>query len=85
MNVADAVAELNPVDDIWQAVPSIEFGSFFLRRHGRVAHIGKEDSLLESSMLDQRYAEVLCHPLSHDKLVRLQCSAAASWLALGLD
>lgn len=31
--MADAVAELNPADDLWQAVPAVEPPPFLLRRH----------------------------------------------------
>ena len=33
MNVAESIAELNPLDNLRQAVPAIEFAPFLLRRH----------------------------------------------------
>jgi len=41
LNLADAVAELNPADDLRQAVLAVEFAPFLLRRHHQLERHGQ--------------------------------------------
>ena len=41
MKLAEAVAELNPFNDFGQAVPTVEFAPFSLRRHHQLESHGE--------------------------------------------
>ena len=48
--MAESVAELNPLDDLGQAVPAVEFAPFFLRRHHQLERHGQTGLAAEASL-----------------------------------
>ena len=56
MKLAEAVAELNPLDDLRQTVLAIEFASFFLRRHHQLERHGEPGLVL--SFADAKQQEL---------------------------
>ena len=50
MKLAEAVAELNPLDDLGQAVPAVEFAPFLLRRHHQLERHGQTGLAAEASL-----------------------------------
>ena len=48
--MADAVAELNPFDDLRQSVPAVEFAPFLLRRHHQLERHGQPGLAAEASL-----------------------------------
>jgi hypothetical protein len=47
MKLADAIAELNPADDLRQAVLTDEFAPFLLRRHHQLERQGRVANAVE--------------------------------------
>ncbi len=56
--MAEPVAELNPLDDLGQAVLAVEFAPFLLRRHHQLERHGQTSLAAEASFVYRR----LCGP-----------------------
>ena len=50
MKLADPIAELNPLDDLGQAILAVELAPFFLRRHHQLEGHGQTGFAAETSL-----------------------------------
>jgi len=82
LKVADAVAELNPVDDLWQAVPDVEFAPFLLRRRlpGRAVRSNVRRRIISLKAIASPVLRL------RQPLVRfVRCRTVAKVLSIGFD
>jgi len=52
--VTETVAELNPLDDLGEAILAVEFSPFFLRRHHQLEGHGQPGFAAEASFVSFR-------------------------------